>query len=158
MIARFRFLASFAALCVFLACPGPAAAEMEDYPKAQLRGLDNSTARTSTFDIAVGETIQYGPLYIRLQSCRKAPPIETPESAAFVQVWDVPPGSDDSRWIFSGWMFASSPALSAMDHPVYDVWLLDCTGKAETEEVEDTEAVPEDTAPEDPSENDVPYD
>lgn len=109
----------------------PALAAMEDYPAVQLRALDKSTARTTTFEVAVGSTIQYGSLYIKVQSCRKAEPIDKPESAAFLQVWELPPEQNDSRWVFSGWMFASSPALSAMDHPVYDVWVLSCTGKEE---------------------------
>ena len=108
--------------------PAHARAEMEDYPSVKLQGLDKSTARTTTFEAKVGSTITYGPLFIRIQSCRKAPPIETPESAAFLQIWEVPPETGKSEWVFSGWMFASSPALSAMDHPV------DCLGREEPNE------------------------
>lgn len=107
---------------------------MEDYPSVTLQGLDKSVGRTVTFEAKVGTTIQYGPLYIKIHACRKAPPIEAPESAAFLQIWEVPPGEKTSAWVFSGWMFASSPALSAMDHPVYDVWVLDCTGREEPNE------------------------
>lgn len=109
----------------------PAYAVLEDYPSVKLQGLDKSVGRTVTFEAKVGSTIQYGPLFIKIHSCRKAPPIEQPESAAFLQIWEVPPGAEKSEWVFSGWMFASSPALSAMDHPVYDVWVLDCLGKEE---------------------------
>lgn len=109
----------------------PAHAVMEDYPSVKLQGLDKSVGRTITFEATVGSTIQYGPLFIKIHACRKAPPIEKPESAAFLQIWEVPPGAQKSEWVFSGWMFASSPALSAMDHPVYDVWVLDCLGKEE---------------------------
>lgn len=112
----------------------PAMAVMEDYPSVKLQGLDKSVGRTVTFEAKVGSTIQYGTLFIKIQSCRKAPPIEKPESAAFLQIWEVPPGEDKSQWVFSGWMFASSPALSAMDHPVYDVWVLDCIGREEPNE------------------------
>ncbi len=115
--------------CVLLS--SPAYAVLEDYPSVKLQGLDKSVGRTVTFEAKVGSTIQYGPLFIKIHACRKAPPIETPESAAFLQIWEVPPGSDKSEWVFSGWMFASSPALSAMDHPVYDVWVLDCLGREE---------------------------
>lgn len=93
----------------------------------RLQSLDKSTARTKTFEAAVGETVQFGPLYIKVQTCRKNAPIETPESAAFLQVWEVLP-DQSSEWVFSGWMFASSPSLSAMDHPIYDVWVLECFG------------------------------
>lgn len=117
-----------------MAFAAPAHAVMEDYPSIKLQGLDKSVGRTVTFEAKVGSTIQYGPLYIKIHACRKAPPIEAPESAAFLQIWEVPPGAQKSEWVFSGWMFASSPALSAMDHAVYDVWVLDCTGREEPNE------------------------
>ncbi|MES2728673.1 MAG: DUF2155 domain-containing protein [Pseudomonadota bacterium] len=93
---------------------------------AVLRALDKVTARTQSFDAQVGQVTRFGDLYIKVQACREPPPIFTSESAAFLQVWDVPLGHTASRWVFSGWMFASSPALSALDHPVYDVWVIDC--------------------------------
>ncbi|MAZ75975.1 MAG: hypothetical protein CMH31_01585 [Micavibrio sp.] len=114
---------------------------MEDLPVVKLQALDKSTARTVTFQAKVGSTIQYGSLFIKTQSCRKAPPLEKPESAAFLQVWEVPIGKEKSEWIFSGWMFASSPALSAMDHPVYDVWVLDClSDEKENKEAKESKA------------------
>ena len=128
---RLRLATLFASVFFFSA---PAFAVMEDYPSVKLQGLDKSVGRTVTFEAKVGTTIQYGPLYIKIHSCRKAPPIEKPESASFLQIWEVPPGANKSEWVFSGWMFASSPALSAMDHPVYDVWVLDCTGREEPNE------------------------
>lgn len=113
---------------------------MEDTTLVKLQALDKSTARTVTFQAKVGSTIQHGSLFIKIQSCRKAPALEKPESAAFLQVWEVPIGKDKSEWIFSGWMFASSPALSAMDHPVYDVWVLDClSGEEENKEAQGSE-------------------
>ena len=105
---------------------GPAnAAPTEDFPVVKLRSLDKVTARTMTFEAKVGSTVQFGPLYIKVQACRKAPPIEKPEAASFLQIWEI--GADEkAEWVFSGWMFASSPALSPMDHPIYDVWVIDC--------------------------------
>lgn len=150
------------ALALLLAGTLPARAAMQDWPAVQLRALDKSTARTTTFEVKVGATIQYGSLYIKVQSCRKSEPIDKPESAAFLQVWELPPEQQDSRWVFSGWMFASSPALSAMDHPVYDVWVLGCTGREEpveevTPEETEGEAGAEATAPEpEVSETDAP--
>lgn len=128
---------------------GPAHAAMENYPIARLRMLDKVTARTSTFDARVDTTVKFGALYIKPRACRKAPPIETPESAAFLQIWEVTP-RNESEWVFSGWMFASSPALSSMDHPIYDVWVLDCLSDAP--EAADTEKAPDaapDSAPAD---------
>ena len=117
-----------------------------DYPIVKLRSLDKVTARTQVFEAQVGKTVKFGSVYIRVQACRKAPEFEQPESAAFLQVWEAV--NEDSisqnekpasEWIFSGWMFGSSPGLSAMDHPIYDVWVLDCL-KPEAEEDQETSA------------------
>ena len=136
---RIRNLLTGAAFAVALFCLSPAQAAMQDMPVIKLQSIDKITGRTLTFEARVGSTVKYGPLYIKVQACRKAPPIEQPESAAFLQVWEIAPkvkrGKEDSKWVFSGWMFASSPALSAMDHPIYDVWVLDCLEK-KTEEAE----------------------
>lgn len=105
------------------------ALEYEDYPVVKLRSLDKITARTMTFEAKVGSTVRFGEIYIKVQSCRKPPPVEKSEAAAFLQIWQANEAKETSKWIFSGWMFASSPALSAMDHPVYDVWVLDCLGR-----------------------------
>lgn len=134
MAMKIRKILSGAALAAALFCASPAQAAMQDMPVIKLQSIDKITGRTLTFEARVGSTVKYGPLYIKVQACRKAPPIEQPESAAFLQIWEVTP-KDDSKWVFSGWMFASSPALSAMDHPIYDVWVLDCLDK-KTEEAE----------------------
>jgi len=97
----------------------------DDYKKVSVRILDKITADTKTFDLEIGKTVAYGNLRIRPMTCKKKPPIEEPESASFLQIWEkMHEGSDE--WVFSGWMFASSPSLSAMEHPVYDVWVIDC--------------------------------
>jgi hypothetical protein len=105
---------------------GPAIAEMTPEPVALLQGLDKITARISKFEAEVGAPVRFGTLAIRIRDCQKNPPEETPESAAFVEIDEIRPGEDKARRLFSGWMFASSPALSALEHPVYDVNLLDC--------------------------------
>lgn len=95
-----------------------------------LRGLDKVTARTRDFEIEIGETAQFGALSITAQYCRKRPPEETPETYAFLQIRDRRTdgfGVDtEGEQIFSGWMFASRPAQNPLEHPVYDVWVLDC--------------------------------
>lgn len=95
-----------------------------------LRGLDKVTARTRDFEIEIGDTVQFGSLAITAQYCRKRPPEETPETYAFLQVRDRRTdgfGVDvQGEQIFSGWMFASRPAQNPLEHPVYDVWVLDC--------------------------------
>lgn len=115
-------------ISLFFILPLSANAAMLDYPSVKLRTLDKATARTNTIEVKVGDTVQFGSLFIKVQACRESDPLDKPESASFLQIWEVPINSDKSEWIFSGWMFASSPALSAMDHAVYDVWVLECTG------------------------------
>jgi hypothetical protein len=105
------------------------AAEMIREPTAQLQGLDKITARVSQFDAPVGETVRFGNLSIVVRDCRRSPPEERPENAAFVEIYETRPGEAKER-LFSGWMFSSSPALSALEHAVYDVNLLACKGGA----------------------------
>lgn len=114
--------------------PPPAAPEepsalppgtMIDQPMAMLQALDKITARVKRLPARVGQTVSFGTLKVEVDACRKAPPEDSPESAAFLKITDTK--SDPPRAVFSGWMFASSPALSAMDDPVYDIWVVDCT-------------------------------
>lgn len=110
------------------AIAAPVPDQMIARPQATLQSLDKITARTSTFTMAVGETRKFGGVMVTLRACRENPPVEVPEAAAFLEVDETMPGEQVER-VFSGWMFASSPALSALEHPVYDVWLLSCTGE-----------------------------
>ncbi len=111
----------FATAALFV--PGELPAE--PYSMAVLQGLDKVTARVSTFEAPVGDTVRFGTLEIIARSCDKKPPEEPPESAVFLDVWEVRP-NEPALSVYRGWMFASSPALSAMEHPVYDVWVIDC--------------------------------
>jgi len=114
---------SAAALALTLGSSGAAlAAPMQI---VVLGGLDKVTAHVSTFEVPVGKTVTFGALQITARACDKHPPEETPESAAFLEVIEARPGETPHQ-LFSGWMFASSPALSAMDNPIYDLWVLDC--------------------------------
>jgi hypothetical protein len=94
-----------------------------------LRGLDKITAHISTFDVPIGQTVKFGALQITARSCDKRPPEEVPESAAFLEIVEAREGETPQR-LFSGWMFASSPALSALENPIYDLWVLDCKNEA----------------------------
>src|SRR4029077_3043654 len=100
-------------------------AETISEPVALLQGLDKITARVSKFEAPVGAPVRFGTLSIRVRDCEKNPPEEAPESAAFVEIDEMRRGEANTR-LFSGWMFTSSPALSALEHAVYDVNLLDC--------------------------------
>jgi hypothetical protein len=114
-----------AALLATILIAGAGSANAIQMQEAVLQGLDKITARISTIKVPVGQTVSFGSLQITVQACDKKPPEETPESAAFLQVVEQKPGEQPVTR-FSGWMFASSPALSAMEHPVYDLWVLDC--------------------------------
>lgn len=91
-----------------------------------LQGLDKETARIQTFGGKVGSVVTFRTLQIAIRRCQKTPPQLKPEKAAFLQIYDVDPETKQKKMVFSGWMFASSPALSAMDHPTYDIWVKDC--------------------------------
>ncbi|MDP7101301.1 MAG: DUF2155 domain-containing protein [Rhodospirillales bacterium] len=125
-----HFLKSVTLLVTLLAF-GAANAQAEQFNMAILQGLDKVTARVSTFPAPIGQTVKFGTLEIITRTCDKRPPEETPESAAFLDVWEVRPG-EPAASVYRGWMFASSPALAAMEHPVYDVWVLDCKNAGDT--------------------------
>jgi len=94
---------------------------------ATIQALDKITARISTLMVPIDEPVDFGTLSVTVRRCAYHPPEEPPEDVAFLEVVDN--GHDGSRPpqpVFSGWMFASSPAVSAMEHPVYDLTLLSC--------------------------------
>lgn len=110
-----------------------APAGAEPYRTAVLQGLDKVTARVTTLEADLGDVVRFGTLEVIVRHCDKRPPEETPESAAFLDVWEVRPG-EAAMGLFRGWMFASSPGLNALEHPVYDVWLKDCANKISSSE------------------------
>lgn len=119
----------------------------QQYETVILRALDKITGRSTDFEMLVGEPKVYGSLRIDLQTCYQTPPEEPPESAAFVKITSATSKqvqtmaeprdlteeemtvseSEDADVRFSGWMFASSPGLSALEHPVYDIWVIACS-------------------------------
>src|SRR3954470_15789551 len=106
----------------------PSAADVHWLPPARtavLQMLDKITGRVRTIDAPIEQTVRFGALSITAHTCRKRPPEEPPESAAFLEIRETKPG-EAPRGVFSGWMYASSPAVSALENPVYDVWVLDC--------------------------------
>jgi hypothetical protein len=115
----------FAAALVATSAPALA----QERPIAVLRALDKVTARVSTIEAPVGREVRFGTLRILVRTCKKRPPEETPETAMFLEILDLRPQGAPQR-VFTGWMFASSPALSAMEHPTYDVWPIDCKATA----------------------------
>ena len=94
---------------------------------AELQLLDKITARISTKKVQVGGGTEFGTLELRVYHCAYRPPEEPPENAAFIVIYDNGYGDTKlQKALFSGWMFASSPAISGLEHPVYDVTLLSC--------------------------------
>lgn len=110
-----------------------AAAAQERSPGAPhgavlMQGLDKVTARISTFELELDRPYDFGSLQLVLRACWKTPPEEPPESAAFLEIDEVDPDSPRER-LFTGWMFASSPAISALEHGIYDVWVMECRNR-----------------------------
>jgi hypothetical protein len=116
----------------------PALAETIANPVASFSGLDKITGRITNFDVYIDETVQFGALQITPRVCYTRPPTETQRTSVFVEVDQVSLKGSVTR-IFTGWMFADSPALNAIDHAVYDIWLLDCK--------QSTDVPPPDAAP-----------
>jgi hypothetical protein len=92
---------------------------------AVFSGLDKITGRIINFDVAINETVQFGPLQVTPRVCYTRPPTETQNTTGFVEVDEITLKSEIRR-IYTGWMFAASPGLHAVEHPIYDVWLTDC--------------------------------
>lgn len=113
-----------------MAQPAPANDGMPSSPMplAILQGLDKITARIYTLEVAIGQTVGFGTLKVTPRVCRKRPPEYPPESAAYLDIVEERPGETPVQR-FSGWMFASSPALNPLEHPVYDVWVIDCRAR-----------------------------
>ncbi len=96
-------------------------------PTAVFSGLDKITGRIINFEVAVNETVRFGALEVTPRVCYTRPPTLSPNTDAFIEV-DELTLQGELRRIFSGWMFAASPGLNAVEHPIYDVWLTDCKG------------------------------
>jgi len=109
----------------------PAAAETLSNPIAAFSGLDKITGRITNFDVYIDETVQFGALQLTPRVCYTRPPTETQRTSVFLEVDQVSLKGGSQR-IFTGWMFADSPALNAIDHPVYDIWLVDCKQQSDT--------------------------
>jgi hypothetical protein len=127
-ISVWRWRAVFVAIiCLGHFLAGAAgAATWVDGNKARLQALDKITARISTVEAPVGAARFYGTLEITINRCAFHPPEEPPENAAFITVRDRGYDGLAPKQVFSGWIFSSSPAISALEHPVYDLTLLAC--------------------------------
>ena len=135
------------ALIVLAGLCSPAFAETISNPIASFSGLDKITGRITNFDVYIDETVQFGALQITPRVCYTRPPTETQRTSVFLEVDQVSLKGGTER-IFTGWMFADSPALNAIDHPVYDIWLVDCKQTSDTPPPEKTNPPSSDGPPE----------
>lgn len=115
----------FSLLCSSLLCSAAGAKEI-DMNTAQMQAMDKITGRVSLIDVPVNGEVKFGSFSIVVRACKSRPPEETPENYAFVDVADETLNGEQLN-IFKGWMLSSTPALNAVEHPIYDVWLLKCT-------------------------------
>jgi hypothetical protein len=109
---------------------GGAEADKIKNPTAVFSGLDKITGRIVSFEAAIDETVQFGALQMTPRVCYTRPPTESPNTTSFLEVDEVTLDSKTRR-IFTGWMFAASPGLHGIEHPVYDIWLVECKGGTE---------------------------
>ncbi|MBP1850565.1 hypothetical protein J2Z17_002002 [Rhizobium halophytocola] len=123
----FRLTSAFALATMTgcLATAFPARAERIEDKVAVFSGIDKITGRITTFDVYVGETVQFGALQVTPKVCYSRDDSETQQIDGFVEVDEITLDRKIRR-IFSGWMFAASPGLNAVEHPIYDVWLKNC--------------------------------
>ncbi len=110
-------------------------------PTAVFSGLDKITGRITSFDVAINETVQFGALQVTPRVCYTRPPTDTPNTDSFVEVDEVTLQGEVKR-IFTGWMFAASPGLHGVEHPIYDVWLTDCKGGGSAAPVAEAQPAP----------------
>ena len=95
---------------------------------AVLQGLNKITAKTSEFEVKIGQEVEFGRLTIKAYSCWKSPPDQRPESKILLEIYETDADNVKNR-IFYGWMFASSPSTSGLEHPIYDITALNCIFK-----------------------------
>ena len=114
-------------LFLFACCLFSFSAHSADIATKQLvlRGVDKITGRVSTMSATVNQPLHFGALTIVPHRCLTKPQEETPENAVFLTIYENTP-EDPNEEVFKGWMFSSNPALSAMEHPIYDIWIIKC--------------------------------
>ncbi len=112
-------------ILVFLSLNSGVRAERISNGIAIFAGLDKITGRTTRFEVSLGEIYQYGALQVIPRACYTSSKDEPTRTTGFVEVNEITLDKKVRR-IFTGWMFADSPGLNAVEHPIYDVWLKDC--------------------------------
>lgn len=134
-----RFLAVALAAAALGMAAGPSEAARVENPVAAFSGIDKITGRITNFDVYIGETVQFGALQVTPKVCYSRDDTEAQKITSFVEVDEITLDRKIRR-IFTGWMFADSPGLNAVEHPVYDVWLTECKAKSDVPPPEDAKA------------------
>ncbi|VEJ45224.1 DUF2155 domain-containing protein [Bartonella vinsonii] len=119
------FCLLFMAIVVIMSSAGGVQAERISNGIAVFAGLDKITGRTTRFEVSLGKVYQYGALQVMPRACYTSSKDEPTRTTGFIEVNEVTLDKKIRR-IFTGWMFADSPGLNAVEHPIYDVWLKDC--------------------------------
>lgn len=120
-----RYVVFLALAMSHLVFSSPVQAQKIENPITVFAALDKVTARISPLEIRIGETVRFGALTVTPRVCYSRPPTEPPLTSVFVEVDEIKLSGEKQR-IFTGWMFAQSPGLHAVEHPVFDVWLTNC--------------------------------
>jgi hypothetical protein len=119
-------VASAVAAAALISAPPPAAAQRIENAVAVFAALDKVTAKISRLEVPLNQTATFGALKVTPRACYSRAPTEPPKTTTFVEVEEIQLDGKQKK-IFSGWMFADSPGLNAVEHPVFDVWLTDCS-------------------------------
>ncbi|MEN9894600.1 MAG: hypothetical protein RIR97_452 [Pseudomonadota bacterium] len=122
---RYRFLTALGLGLVCFVVPATTFDKRIENPVAVFSGIDKITGRTTTFDVYIGETVQFGALQVTPRVCYTRDDEEAAKTTTFVEIDEITLDRKIRR-LFTGWMFADSPGLNAVEHPIYDVWLENC--------------------------------
>jgi len=112
---------------LILITPSYALADKIKNPIAIFSGLDKITGRILSFEVGIDETVEYGAFLLTPRFCYTRPITEPQNTTAFIEVDEITVGGETKR-LFGGWIFASSPGLNGVEHPIHDVWLIGCKG------------------------------
>ncbi len=141
-IAATTTAAAFLAGCMAASAAEANVADRVTNPVAEFTGIDKITGRIITFDVYINETVQFGALQVTPRVCYSRPGAEEPKTDSLVEVDEITLDRKIRR-IFTGWMFAESPGLNAVEHPVYDVWLKACKQKSDVPAPSSAKAAPD---------------
>ena len=92
----------------------------------KLKVLDKVSSKNTELEFKIGDTIKYKNLQIKVLKCKNSEFDDDPEITAYLQVIDLNKSNNDEVFVFNGWSFASSPSINPFDHPVYDLWIIEC--------------------------------